>query len=103
MAHRLVGFALLLATTALACRDAPVSSPSLLPGPGVNATVRFLNLEGGCWTITPDERTHYLPLNLPAEFKRDGLPVRVDFVRRDDYGSICQVGPVIQIRAIETR
>lgn len=70
------------------------------PDPGVNAVVRFLNLEGGCWTITPDERVHYLPLNLPAEFKRDGLRVVVDFEERNDYGSVCQVGPVVQIRSI---
>jgi hypothetical protein len=67
---------------------------------GVDATVRFLDLEGGCWTITPDERVHYLPLNLPAEFKRDGLRVVVEFEELSDYGSVCQVGPVIHIRSI---
>ena len=90
---------LLCAAGALACTDRQITAP----GPGVNATVRFLNLEGGCWTITPDERVHYLPLNLTAEFRRDGLRIRVDFVQRNDYASVCQVGPVIQIRSISTR
>jgi len=90
---------LLCAAGALACTDRQITAP----GPGVNATVRFLNLEGGCWTITPDERVHYLPLNLAAAFKRDGLRVRVDFLERNDYSSVCQVGPVIQIRSISIR
>ncbi|HJS42847.1 MAG TPA: PKD domain-containing protein [Gemmatimonadales bacterium] len=71
--------------------------------PGVNATVRFLNLEGGCWTIAQDESTHYLPLNLAPHFKRDGLTVRVDFVHRNDYVSACMVGPTIEIRSISER
>jgi PKD repeat protein len=80
-----------------------VYDPTEQEAPGVNATVRFLNLEGGCWTITPDERVHYLPLNLAPQFKRDGLKVRVDFAQRNDYASTCMVGPVIQIHSITER
>ena len=98
MTHRTT-ILLLCAAGALACTDRQITAL----GPGVNATVRFVNLEGGCWSITPDERVHYLPLNLATEFKRDGLEVRVDFVQRNDYVSVCQVGPVIQIRSISTR
>ena len=98
MTHRTT-ILLLCAAGALACTDRQITAL----GPGVNATVRFVNLEGGCWSITPDERVHYLPLNLATEFKRDGLKVRVDFVQRNDYVSVCQVGPVIQIRSISTR
>ena len=89
----------LVAAAAFGCTDQQATAP----GPGVDATIRFLGLEGGCWTITPDDRTHYLPLNLASSFKRDGLKVRVDFVQRNDYGSVCQVGPVIEIRTISTR
>jgi len=66
----------------------------------VNASVRFLNLEGGCWTLEPTPGVHYLPLNLPEQFRRDGLKVQADLLRRDDYYSICMVGPVVQILSI---
>src|SRR3990170_3501441 len=69
----------------------------------VNATVEFLNLEGGCWTIAPSEHVYYLPLNLPDQFRRDGLKVQVEVLRRDDYASVCMVGPVVQILSIRSR
>ena len=69
----------------------------------VNASIEFLNLEGGCWTIAPSEHVHYLPLNLPDQFRRDGLKVQVELLRRDDYGSVCMVGPVVQILSIRSR
>jgi len=100
MAPRIPTFAFVAAALTLSCGDGPQPEAWIAPGTGVEATVQFLDLEGGCWTITPDQRVHYLPLNLPAEFKRDGLRVQVDFVRRDDYGSVCQVGPVVEIRSI---
>jgi hypothetical protein len=69
----------------------------------MNASIEFLNLEGGCWTIAPSEHVHYLPLNLPDQFRRDGLRVQVELLRRDDYGSVCMVGPVVQILSIRSR
>ena len=69
----------------------------------VDATVQLLNLEGGCWTLEVAPGSHYLPLNLPAQFRQDGLPVRAELLRRDDYGSFCMVGPVVQIVTIQTR
>jgi hypothetical protein len=49
------------------------------------------------------EHVHYLPLNLPEEFQRDGLRVRAELLRRDDYGSTCQVGPVVEVLSIRRR
>ncbi len=69
----------------------------------VNATVEFLNLEGGCWTIAPSEQLYYLPLNLPDQFRQDGLKVQAEVLRRDDYGSYCMVGPVVEILSIRSR
>lgn len=48
------------------------------------------------------DNLHYLPLNLPTAFKRNGLQVQVQFRERDDYGSICIVGPVVEILSIES-
>ena len=96
MTLRSRAYVVLLAAAMLGCSAWPFD-----PG-DVNASIRFLNLEGGCWTLAV-ERTHYLPLNLPAEFKQDGLPVRVEFRERRDYGSVCQVGPVVEILSIHAR
>lgn len=71
-----------------------------------DASIRFVSLEGGCWTIAPsppNEQVNYLPLNLPEEFRQDGLKVRVEVKRRDDYGSVCMLGPVVEILSIRAR
>jgi hypothetical protein len=69
----------------------------------VDATVQFLSLEGGCWTLEVSQDGYYLPLNLPDSFRRDGLSVRADLLRRDDYNSVCMVGPVVEVLSIQAR
>ena len=91
-----LAFLLSVSLVALGCRE--VTGNTLHPA---EATVRFVDIEGGCWTIVHDQRV-YSPLDLPAEFRRDGLRVRVIFERRDDYGSICMVGPIVQLLSIES-
>ena len=97
--------ALCLAAALLACSraDAPASIDSQQQGgkigitPAGNATIRFLNLEGGCWTIVRDGSTrNYLPTNLAQEFKVDGKRVNVAF-HEVPAGSTCMVGPVVVI------
>jgi hypothetical protein len=94
--------ALLVAVALFGCGGTSTLPLDASAAPAVNASIRFLNLEGGCWTIAVTD-AYYLPLNLPADFKRDGLPVRVEFRERDDYGSICMVGPVVEILSIQSR
>jgi hypothetical protein len=90
---------LLASLVSLACATVPVEPLESSKRAVVDASVEFLNLEGGCWTIER-EQVHYLPLNLPEEFRHDGLRVRVELLRRDDYGSTCQVGPVVEVLSI---
>jgi hypothetical protein len=99
-----------LTLAAVACALASACAPGAPTDPllsnthaSVNATVEFLNLEGGCWTLQLSDHVHYLPLNLPDQFRRDGLKVQAELLRRDDYGSICMVGPVVQILSIRSR
>ena len=40
-----------------------------------NGTVRYIPLEGGFYGIETDKGEKYLPLNLPEEYKKDGLKV----------------------------
>lgn len=65
-------------------------------------TVRFLAIEGGCWSVeTASER--YEPVDLPERFRQDGLRVRFEAEVRDDLASVCQIGPLIELREIELR
>ena len=46
----------------------------------------------------------YVPLeSLPQGFRTEGLPVRVTGQIRKDAVSICQCGPVVEIKDIERR
>jgi hypothetical protein len=93
--------ALCLLAVGLACRPSEVTLP--LPadsaGVGVDATVEFLNVEGGCWALKVSGQ-HYQPTNLANEFKQDGLRVRVTMRTRDDMASVCMIGPIVQIVSI---
>ncbi|MCD6192352.1 MAG: hypothetical protein J7L26_02650, partial [Candidatus Aminicenantes bacterium] len=40
-----------------------------------NGTIKYVSLEGGFYGIETDKGEKYLPLNLPEEFKKDGLRV----------------------------
>ena len=40
-----------------------------------NGTIEYIPLEGGFYGIVTDEGEKYLPLNLPGEFKKDGLRI----------------------------
>jgi hypothetical protein len=91
-----LAFLVFVSVVALACRETTGPTHSL-----ETATVRFVDVEGGCWFITQGQRS-YNPLNLTAEFAHDGLQVRVTFVRRDGLVDICG-GPIIQLLSIQTR
>jgi hypothetical protein len=62
--------------------------------------VRFVDLEGGCWTIVTEDET-YEPINLPVEFQVDGLDVEFEGEIRTDIATTCQVGVILDIDEIE--
>ncbi|MFH0990895.1 MAG: hypothetical protein V1799_12850 [bacterium] len=64
-------------------------------------TVTYIDLEGGFYGITGDDRKHYDPINLAQEFKKDGLRVRIEARERNDMGSIHMWGTLIEIHTIE--
>ena len=96
----------LIIASALSCADGstgPGRVPSLPPSPlGTNATVRFIDIEGGCWALdTP--RGRYEPIGLPAEFRVDGLAVVVTLRDAPDMGSVCMIAPLARIDHIHAR
>lgn len=66
----------------------------------ISGTVRFIDIEGGFYAIIGDDSTRYDPVNLPAEFRMDGL--RVEFAGRRDLASssIHMWGILIHIESI---
>jgi hypothetical protein len=73
------------------------------PSPnGVNATVEFVELEGGCWAIKVGNVRNQ-PTNLGSDFKHDGLAVRVVLKEVQGMASVCQIGPMVEIVSIQRR
>src|SRR5438445_8791149 len=98
----------LLAGIVLACGVKEVntgpSGPPLAANQvlATNATVRFVNLEGGCWALeTP--RGKYEPLGLPSAFRIDGLAVYAVVRGAPTAVSICQMAPLVTLDSIRTR
>jgi hypothetical protein len=70
---------------------------SIVQGTG---TVRFLEVEGGCWGIRADEGRNLEPVDLPDGFRQDGLRVR--FVAKAvPLVSACMIGSIVEILEIE--
>jgi len=69
----------------------------------VDGTIRFIDVEGGCWALRVNESLQYEPFGLPAAYRVDGLQVRARLRLRDDLGSICMIGRIAAVLSIETR
>jgi hypothetical protein len=96
-------FLLLLLVTcagALACGclgDAPGPEPAIT----ASGTVTYVDLEGGFYGIVASDGAHYLPLNLPADFREDGLSVTFEAEPEEDVATIQQWGTPVTILSIE--
>ena len=65
-------------------------------------TVTYFNFEGGFFGIVTIDQEHYLPLNLPPEFERDGIKVSFTAVADPDIMTIQMWGTPIRILSIST-
>lgn len=65
-----------------------------------NATVRFVNIEGGCWALETASGERYEPTNLAAQYRTNGLEVRVVLRDAPDIAGICQMAPFVTIDSI---
>ena len=63
-------------------------------------TVRYLDFEGGFYGIVGDDGKNYDPINMPQEFKVDGLRVRFT-ANITDYMSFHMWGYVVRLVTIE--
>jgi hypothetical protein len=80
----------------LAATGCSITTPDL-SGEGM---VEYIDVEGGCWGIESNGEI-YEPLNLPAELREDGLPIEFVAIDRDDVGSVCMIGPIIELLRVE--
>ncbi len=63
--------------------------------------IKYIPIEGGFYGIVSDEREKYLPLNLPDEFKKEGLRVWFTAKPKKEIGTIYQWGLPIEILEIK--
>ena len=63
-------------------------------------TVRYLSLEGGFYGILADDGTHLDPVNLPAEFRTDGLRVHYDAQIKPEAVSVHMWGQIVVVLSI---
>ena len=63
-------------------------------------TVKYLNLEGGFYGIVGDSGEKFLPQNLSAEFRQDGLRVTFEGTVRNDVPTIYMWGTPVEITSV---
>lgn len=66
----------------------------------VKGTVKYLSFEGGFYGIVGDDGRHYDPLNMPQEFRVDGLRVRFTANKTGNV-SVHMWGHVVKLDSIE--
>src|SRR6267378_1935937 len=69
----------------------PLAANQVLAG---NATVRYVDLEGGCWALETSVG-RYEPIGLPQEFRKDGLAVYAVAHGAPNAVSVCQMAPLV--------
>lgn len=67
---------------------------------GIQATVKYIDLEGGFYGIESDAGDSYLPINMEEEYKVDGLRILFKMNPRPDIMSTRMWGKIIEITEI---
>jgi hypothetical protein len=65
------------------------------------AELRWIPLEGGFYGLVAEDGRKFLPLNLPDDFRKDGLKTRVRGIIREDVATIYMWGTPLEIIEIE--
>jgi hypothetical protein len=65
--------------------------------------VHHLDLEGGVYVIRTEDGAQYRPIELPEEFRVDGLAVEASAKRRDDVLTVDMAGQAIELLDIRKR
>jgi hypothetical protein len=63
--------------------------------------IKYITLEGGFYGIIGDDGVNYDPINLPDNFRIDGLKVVLTAIKREDLCSFHMWGIIIEIISIQ--
>jgi hypothetical protein len=67
----------------------------------ISGTVMNVPIEGGFWGLRADDGTNYDPVNLPEEYRKDGLPVYFQVKELENVAGIHMWGKIVEIIKIE--
>lgn len=70
-------------------------------GQMITGTVRYLDLEGGFYGLVGDNGEKYDPINLPEEYRKDGLRVKFQVREKKDMLGIHMWGKIVEVVKIE--
>lgn len=103
MSARWKSVAVILSLSGLcACDSPPATTTAPASSNREDATVRFVDVETGCWALdTAAGRVQ--PIDLPEAFRKDGLAVSVELRDAPDMMSTCQVGALKHVEHIEEK
>jgi len=65
------------------------------------AELRWISLEGGFYGLVAEDGRKFLPLNLPDDFRKDGLKTRVRGMIKEDVATIYMWGTPLEIIEID--
>jgi hypothetical protein len=70
----------------------------------VRGTVRFVNIEGGCWQLQAQNGARYelRPAQAPSRVLVDGAQVVLVIRLRTDLVSVCMVGDIVDVERVES-
>lgn len=75
----------------------------------ITGIIKFIDLEGGCWSIAPQQSSctgdkcplselpNYEIINIPTALKKDGIKAKFKLEVLPDVATTCQIGPVVKI------
>ncbi len=69
--------------------------------PMISGTVRYMEIEGGFYGLVADDGTKYDPINLPAEYKKNGLRVKFTVREKKDVMSFHMWGKIVEVVKIK--
>lgn len=67
----------------------------------VTGTVVFLSFEGGFFGINGDDGKNYDPINIPQEFRKDGMRVRFAAKELPGRASVHMWGTIVELLTIQ--
>jgi hypothetical protein len=67
----------------------------------ITGKVKYTQLEGGFYELISKDGRHFDPINLPEDFKKDGLPVKFCVKPRKDLVGFHMRGTIVEILDIQ--